>query len=161
MGLFKKIGKGLKKDLKKIGKGIKSVEQFVVLEPFKNMMKKQLDARKIAHTSKLSDIASKFFKEIVKGKNHFEMQNLGEDIAVGIVQEIIDWIKGVKKKKDSGQKLSPAEEAVLNDANTVATQTKGFIKGQTENKVGSFVTDNWVLIAAVVLLLLLFVFKKK
>lgn len=175
MGLFKKIGKGLKKlekgvvkDIGKVGKAVIKVDkkiikgaEYVVLAPFKGMMKKELDNRKIAHTNKMADICTKFHVNVVHGTSHFEMQNLGEDIATGIVQEIIDWIKGVKAKKAAGVKLSPTEEAVLQGADTAAATTKGIIKGHTANTAGSFLTTNWIPISAAVLLLLFFAFKKK
>ena len=111
------------------GKVLQSAEEvpFVALLPFKEVMKKALDAKGVTHTNFLHDIAPKFAKTLAKG--HFadfaadhdgQGYNLGEDVAAGIISSIINYFKTLHAKKASGQPMTQGEEQVLSEADKVA-----------------------------------------
>ena len=66
---IKNVGQGIGRGIHKVGQKVVEIETFVVLAPFKSAMKAALKSRKIKHTNKLSDIAPKFVKHVVKGRN--------------------------------------------------------------------------------------------
>ena len=117
---------------------------FLVLMPFKGLMNKALARKGVQHGSSLHETAIAFSKHIA-GK-HFEEThdfeqkkcfdqvqmfsqpgvrilnnadahyNIIEEAASGIIKGILEFIKGLKKKADSGQPLTDLEKEVLDQA---------------------------------------------
>lgn len=91
-----------------------------------------------------------------------EVGNMAGKSIVTVVKAVLEFIKNLKAKKDSGAKLSPEEKMILENTEKVSAQFGAVVgeikKSEKEQKIGAFFSDNWILIliAAVVVLFLLF-----
>lgn len=68
----KRAGQGIGKGLHKVGNAYIDISTFVVLAPFKKAMKKALDRKGIKYKNRLTDIAPKFVKHVVKDQKNYE-----------------------------------------------------------------------------------------
>jgi hypothetical protein len=118
-GLFKKVGQGIKKAAKKVGEKIKDVAKklnpedalFLPLIPFKAVMRKILDKKKISYgNGSIKNLMKAFYSGVVKKGKNFEEEHLVSDV-VSIVKEIISFLKKNKDAADAGE--ATEEEAEL------------------------------------------------
>lgn len=158
--LFKKGGlkNALKNIIHGVGQGLKKVGQaasFAVVLPFKDAMKHGLDAKGLSHSNKIEDISTKFFHSHVKGQgfmdkydeyfipSHFDESryNIVDEAASAIIGAIVDYFKNLKKKKDSGQPLTPDEEKMLAKSEAAQTALVNKAKDMGEEAAASKVKD--------------------
>lgn len=71
-GEVKDFGKGVGRGFHQIGQAYIDLGSMVVLAPFKPAMKKALDKKGIKYSNKMSDIATKFVKNVVKSNKNYE-----------------------------------------------------------------------------------------
>ena len=77
-------------------------------------------------------------------------------VITGIVSAVLDYIKGLKKKHDSGATLTAAETEILNDANAASTAATDYAKSEVNESIGGMITEYWwVILVAVAALLFL------
>ena len=153
-----KVKAFVNRNAKSIGKDLKKVAGFTVLLPYKLVMQKILDNRKIKYNkSDISDIAVKFYTQVLgknlnyeKGVEHFVLT--AATVAI-ILPAIIDFIKSIANKKKEGKPLSKEEQDVLDVAEKEA---KKLNEPEKESKgLGELFSDPLVLfIAALVLFMI-------
>lgn len=136
---------------KKKDKTKKSVASFTTLALFKPVMKKALDKRGIKHSNKIDDIALKFYENIVKASKHYEQEHLTEEIIESVIAAIVNFIRGLKDRKNKGGDLSKEEQDILDMSEKVSEKVDEVKKEETESAIGAFFADWWW---AIILLLL-------
>ncbi len=132
-----KVGQAIKKAAVKVIHVAEDIP-FAPLLPFKPIMVRALDEKKVEHTDKLHDIALKFLKHVVQ-THHFEeyasyfeegngslhLEGYDADgvvgIATDIVKAVIDYIRQLRAKKQAGEQMTEEEAKVLAQAETIAT----------------------------------------
>lgn len=144
-----KVGKAAKRLGERVEKVAKSAAAaakglpFAPLIPFRGKMEKALKAAGINPPKPMSELALSFHKNVLR-KNNFDNEylehsyecpeNLVDDI-VSVVKDIVDFIKGSKKKKGEGTATNLekefADEAEKND------ETAGENKSLLEKITGS------------------------
>jgi hypothetical protein len=135
-----------RKTAKKIGKIVVGSTVLLPLQPLKPMMVKALKKQGVSASLKtpLIDVANLFYKNVVRKNNSsfedIDLNNLDlqDDHVIGaaigaVVSGIIAFVKGIKKKKASGEKLNLGEELI-------ETET-AVIEAQIASKEGEPVTD--------------------
>lgn len=143
-----KVGKALQKikdGLVKVGTHV----AFAPLVPLVPVMSAILNKRGIQHGKRIEDITESFYNNVVKPTgNHFDVMNFYFDeysfdadnfdfdadlnfdefniippgVIASIVGAIINFLKGIKKKKDAGVPLSAEEHIALDKLKEVETQ---------------------------------------
>jgi hypothetical protein len=152
-----------KKNRQKIGKGIKSLAKninplLLPLIPLRPLMRKALEkaGHPVSKKINITDLANQFYQNVVKKssmKNKFddypdlnsldyETENhIVEAALSGIVKGILEFVKGVKAKKQSGAKLSPTEALIAKDTEAVeamlAAKAKASVKEGAAQGVGN------------------------
>jgi hypothetical protein len=124
---------------------------FLALLPFKSMMEHELDKKGVHHTGTLHEVAPLFVEHIVKPSGHFESfesydtgrgHNIIDEVATTVINAIINFIKQLKAKKDSGKPLSSTEASVLNSSQVVTAKVidagKSAAKDEAASKIQSF-----------------------
>lgn len=137
----KKVGGAVRKVGKAIGEATKRVAGATILlplQPFKGTMVNalRLKGSNLSKRSSLIDIATQYYKKIVRG-NHFEelpddwyeddpmfyepMESFDEDYVVGatiatIVTAIVSFIKKAKQKKEKGIPMTEVEKVTAKGA---------------------------------------------
>lgn len=153
IGTQKAISKGEKRAGKIIAREGKSaigatIEDvgYAVLTPFKPFMKSALRKQGLLPPSNTEDLAEMFYNKIVAG-NHYDsaytpynfdsMPAYQHDNIVGdIVDAIINFIRGVKAKGDSGEPLGKVEEIIYAGANKVEGQLNKAAKQEAATQLG-------------------------
>jgi hypothetical protein len=154
-----KVGKGVKKIAKEAGK-----IAFAPLLPFKLAMKQVLKEKGVnADEMKMNELVQTFHSVIIEKKGNYEIQNyehLGDDVIASVISGIIAYFKNLKKRKEAGEKLTPAEEKALKTAEDTTGQAIEDIKeeGKQELMSKSYIP---IIIIAVIAVILLFTFLKK
>lgn len=122
--------KDLKKAAKDTGKAIKKIggiAAFAPLLPLVPMMKKALKKKGKPVPSGVQNVAKAFYNEIVTKHGSYEEIHFDSDLDAdniiseaigGIVKGILEFVKGLKKKKQAGDKLSDTE-AVIADGTEI------------------------------------------
>lgn len=157
---LKKAVQKVKQAAKKVASKTKDVA-FAPILPFKGVMRKALDRKGIKYDpNSLSQIAALFVHHVVKGNyGHFNYnllyngpqhrmyidgdtpQNIVADVALTLVTTIINYLKNLKEKKDSGQPLTADEEQVLDAAGKVADQVVAVSGDVAEDTIAGMVKD--------------------
>lgn len=141
--------------IKTKGKSLGQDAPFVVLLPFKPIMKHVLDAHHIAHADTLKDISIQFARHIhdfnnfdsiaLDGLSVDETTAQGSDGSVQIIKTVIStvvtYFKNLKAKKDSGQKLTKEEETMLASADKVADQIKSAGEDEAQSTIAEMIRD--------------------
>ena len=147
-----------KKDKKKSG-SFSADDLILPLVPLKLAMKKILKDRGITPPDNLKELAHVFYDKVVKAhKSTFEPIDHIEPVMTltAIVTAIIKFIKDLKKKKESGQKLDKSEQKILDTTEKLVSEgeetVKGFIKDEATFELGKIAP---LLILAFVAILLL------
>jgi len=160
-GFFGKVGKVMKK----IGAFAGDLTIFAPLAPLRPMMRKMLakkgkDPGKKTHTGELAKI---FYNEVVAKHGNYEEihcdfdlepDNIVEAAASGIIKGILEFIKGLKKKKSGGEKLSKVEAEIVSGTEKVEKQIKQGAKDEAATQVGKrilFDKKTQIIIAVVII----------
>lgn len=148
--------------LQKLGKGTVSAATFLPLLPFKIAMQTILRGRGVKPEKKIDRLAQQFYNIVVQKKEGYEvvaLENLAGDVIGSIVKAIINYFKDLKKKKESGVKLPPAEEKALQVAENTVEKVVEIGKEETKSEIAqkSFTP---LLITSVLAVVLLFAFAK-
>lgn len=161
-----KIGKALQN----IGKGVKNIVKkaadvpFAPLLPFKLAMKKILKGKGVSTDGDtIVEVVQKFYNVILQKKANYEIQSY-EHIAPAavsaIIAAVIDYFKSLKRKKESGEKLTETEEKALNTAEEATAAAISEVKEQAKTEVMSKTYLPIIGIALAAIVLLFFVLKK-
>lgn len=169
-------GKGFFGILKKVGQTAGDVTIWAPIAPLRPMMRKALAAKgkdpgKKTHTGELAKI---FYNEIVSKQGNYEEINIDFDLqsdnivdeaATAIISGIIEFIKGIKKKKAEGKQLNKTEQVITDGTEIAETKIKESAQNEAATAVGkSILFDRKTqLILAVVLIgiiLLVWYFRK-
>lgn len=137
-GKAKNIGEHIIAAEKNLAKGVEAA----VLLPYAPFMKALVKKKGATPEKKIIPLTKQFIELVVKkeGGNAYEMayyevlaaqnletgessEHLAEDIA-SIVKLVVEWIQKARKKKESGQPLTPTEEAALKEADLIAATDK-------------------------------------
>jgi len=155
-----KIGKFLQK----IGKGVKKIVKkaadlpFAPLLPFKLAMKKILKEKGVdTQGDTIVEVAQKFYNVVILKKSNYEIhayEHLAPAAISAIIAAVIDFFKTLKKKKDNGENLSPAEEKALKTAEEATAAAVSEVKEQAKVEVmsKSYLPIIGIALAAIVLL---------
>jgi len=131
---FQKIGKGVKKIAKKAA----SVP-FAPLLPFKLAMKKILKAKGVdTRGDSINEIVQKFYNVIIQKKGNYEVyayEHIAPAAIGAIIQAVISFFKGLKKKKESGAPMSKAEEKALDYAEAATSEAVQEVKREAKMEV--------------------------
>lgn len=134
----------------RIAKGIKTVvaSSTILLPvlPLMPMMKRTLKKKGVSVGKNPLDIVNAFYKNVVKkskdGGNYEDIDlldvdedNLAPAIAA-VVSGVIAFIKGIKKKKQSGEKLTVVENVIASGTEEAETQLKAKAQEETAQVVG-------------------------
>lgn len=158
----------LKEKLNKAKKG----KGFALLIPFKGILRKALEKKRIKNDGSIKDIAVKFYEHIVK--KDFETENAFlsyedavdnlTDVAIdAIVKAIISFIKNVRKKKSEGKELTPIEKGIFEGTEKIEKKLKEEVKEEAEQKVGALVLNpkTLIIVGVILFITLTFLFSKK
>ena len=154
-----KIKEKIKGAVKKVG-----YARLLVFKPVLVQALKKKGA-KVSMSTKM-EVLVPMFKDVVIDKkavlNYDDyncLEHVGADEVEMVVGLILDFIKKLKAKKDSGEKLSPEEEEVLAGAEKEAEkEMKGEGKDDGDK---NWLKDFWYIWVALAVLLVYFVVKKK
>jgi hypothetical protein len=117
MSIFSRFGKWVKKNV-----------QWLVLLPFKPMMKRELRKKGVnTKHMKLGQIALAFHSHHIakpnglEGYDHLDSDDLGEDVVASIIKEIINFLKNLFHHVKAGleHKLSEGERRIAHDVDKV------------------------------------------
>jgi hypothetical protein len=151
----------------RIKKGIKAVGNaaiFAPLLPFKPAIHTAVKRTGVEPEKRLPKLVDQFKERVLKKERYdneffdytgyydqIHSENLIDD-AGSIVKIIIDWVKGIKKKKDDGKKLTELEDKIATHAEDVEEVMKEGVKDDVEEKIGEKVTSpvGLLVIAAVI-----------
>jgi hypothetical protein len=182
-------------DLKNAAKAAVSLAKnlnpmFLPLMPLRPLMRKALAkaGHPVSKKINITDLANQFYQYVVKPTKHYQGEgafydepdlnmldtpddNIVEAAVSGIITGILDFIKGIKNKAASGQKLSPLEADIANGTAKVegllASKAKEQARTTAANTIGTKILfDNkthWI-IAGVVLAIIvvtIIIIKKK
>ena len=143
------------------------------LLPFKPMMVKALKNKgeQVTITTPMKNVVPLFYKRIVQKQNNIEyneFENLDEATIqqlLSMVAPILDFIKSIINKKDSGKELSADEKLIYEDANQAADNTVSTGGSVTATGApslsGNWIKDNKILIFGVLAVVLFLAFRKK
>lgn len=162
-GIVKRTTKKLigraKDKLKNLGQNSK----YALLLPFKGLMFAALKAKGVkTPNNDISTISRAFFQVIIKKQpyvaSNYEEENIDPVTISMIVKTVINFIKGLKKKKEEGEVLTGEEETILNDAEKIAEEVEdagNALQSRTTSDggfdIGQFMKDYGVIIFAVVI----------
>jgi hypothetical protein len=145
----KKGRAGIKKGVKKVGKVLKEIALdttiFAPLVPLVPMMKKGLQKKGKPVPKGVSNIAKSFYNEVVVKHGSYEQIHYDNDLdadniiaeaASGIVKGVLEFIKGLKKHKAEGGKLTPTEEAIVAGTDLAAAKIDEQAKDEAAGAVG-------------------------
>lgn len=138
----------VKKIVKSAGETLQNVGEDAAFAPiliFKPMMVKRLDAMNVPHTKMLSDIAKKFYDNVVSKSSFETFVSVGYNATIGqgiaevaltgdplpLVQAIIQWVKGLVTKK----KLTPEDAQSKKEAEAA---TAAAVKATKKDSGGFF-----------------------
>jgi|688.fasta_scaffold27357_10 hypothetical protein len=153
---LKKLGKKLKKSIKKVGKAIAKIAKNTVgnlalapLIPFVPAMKKGLKKAGVPIPQNLPDLASKFYQVVIQKKQNFEydysleeqMKHADPVVTPMIIGAIVNFIKGLLKKKAEGMPLTPDEEIITTEVEDSSDQLTGEAAGQQKNTTNTTTTE--------------------
>lgn len=180
MGIFKKKDKDTnifgkpKKTTNIFGKpkgGGKKQLGFKVLLPFKKLMITALKTKHIpvSPSDKIDRVAVLFNDHVINKKSAYDAkdteflneegsEHIYAEAAQQIIKIILEFIKKLKEKKDSGKQLTQDENQIVEEAQKVA-DTVDTEPSQKEG--GNWIKDNWILLAiGSVVVYFLFIKKK-
>lgn len=143
--------------------------KWALLVPFKPVMLKALKKKGFdLKGKKISEIATRFKEIVINKKNNFETdvsmfetdaeeQHIIAEAASGIIKGILEFIKGLFKKKEQGAELSETEREIVEGAEKVSATIDEGKKEVVSDSVGEIVTKYWwlILIALVAIFLIM------
>ncbi len=142
---FGKIKGGVKNLVKKIG-SVAGSAVLLPLLPLKPLIKKILKQKKLSTAGSLKDLVNRFYNGVVKkhpaGKNYdnIDLDNYDDENSVDaiglVVGAIIDFIKQIKKKKESGAKMTKEEETIIAGTDKVTKKLSEKAKSEAAANIG-------------------------
>ncbi len=140
----------------RIKKGVKAVGNaaiFAPLLPFKPAIHTAVKRTGVEPEKRLPKLVEQFRERVLKKEKYdneyfdytgnydtIHSENLIDD-AGSIVKVIIDWIRGIKKKKEDGKKLTELEDKIATHAEDVEEVVREEAKDGIEEKIGEKVTS--------------------
>lgn len=188
--LTKKVAKGGKKGKKatkklkkaavrtqrrKLRKTVSLKERLIVapLVPLRGVMERAVKKHGVDNPKvlPLAILAKEFFNRVVRKTNTYyeeipdelcNYDNVEPVTLTAIVSAVVTFVKGLKKKKAAGEKLTKTEELVVSGTEKVETEIKEKAEEEAAKEVGMkmFEGKTWIYIAAGVILLILLVRSK-
>jgi len=162
--LFQNIGKGAKEIIGKVKEGT----LFVSLLPFAIPMAVILKTKGVKPDKNIGKLAQQFYNSIILKQSTFETyepEHLAGALVAEIVKGVIGFFKAMKKKKDSGETLTAAEEKAVDIADKaveeVITPVSDSVKEEASKEAKSTLFIPIIVIAIAVIALLYFSKSKK
>ena len=161
-----KVGKALQN----IGKGVKNIAKkaknlpFAPLLPFKVAMRAVLRSKGVETSDDITEISQKFYNVVIQKKANYEIQSfehLAPSVVSAIIAAVIDFFKGLKKKKERGEKLTEAEEKALKLAEEATAEVVSEVKEQAKSQIMSKTYVPIIIIALVAIILVFLLLKSK
>lgn len=176
----KRVKKRLTKRAKRVETKGTAAERLAMapLVPLKPTMVRTLRNKGVAVSRKDSivKVANLFYNEVVRKSSKFEDEaeidlfSYDEDnvapVISGMVTAIIEFIKGAKKKKDTGSKLTKSEAIVVTGTEVVERKLQEKAKEEAAREVGEKILydtgtqKNLILIGVAVLVVAVLLFRK-
>lgn len=138
----------IKKGLKKVGGFLKKLNPlFLPIMPLRPMMRKAL-AKKGKDPGKKADtsvLVKTFYNEVVAKKGKYEeihfddeldADNIVSEAIGGIVKGVLEFIKGLKKKKASGEPLDATEKLIVDGTELAETKITESAKEGAATEIG-------------------------
>jgi hypothetical protein len=159
--VIQSIGKGIGKGGLAVGKGL----TWVALKPFEKVMIRGLQARgrRVKANISLGDLAREFLRHVVSAerpdlvpqnlRDSFERDTLEPLTISAIVTAIISFVKGLKKKEQDGEELTPSQAAMVRTADSIQSTAFDIATEEADQGIGGFVRKNAVWIVGGILAL--------
>lgn len=127
--------------LKKVGTAVKKGGEAAMLAPalpFKGVMRKALQKRKINPPRKMSELIRSFYENVIKKGNYEEYLEHVDPVTIGaIVTAVVNFFKKMKKKKDDGEKVSSEENEFADTVEEVSKQAAAMIEAGRDAEIQS------------------------
>lgn len=153
-----------KNNRKNVTDKLKQVGGFAPLLPFKPMMVLMLKKKgeDVKLSTPMSKLAPLFRDVIVRKKttrNYADLylESLAEEEIISIVREVLDFIKSIAKKKETGQNLTPDEDDIYKKSKEESDN----IEKEGLNAGGNWFKDNMIIIVGAAAVILFLAFRKK
>jgi hypothetical protein len=140
--------KDLKKAAKDTGKALKKIgglAAFAPLLPLVPMMKKTLKKKGKPVPSGVENISKAFYNEIVAKHDNFapidydndlDSDHVVTELVGGVIKGILEFVKGLKAKKQAGKTLSATEQDIVNGTEAVEKKLNEQAKDEAATSVG-------------------------
>lgn len=146
--------------------------QYLILEPFRNLMNETLQSKGIHPPSDIADLTQLFYNTFV-AKTGSGVEPMNFDTMLpgdvyhadeAVLNAVVTYVKTLIDKKQSGQTLPKVQDRIATAGISVQNKLTDEAKKEVEARVGETVVGNTktilIVIAAVVVVVLFIAFKK-
>jgi hypothetical protein len=163
-GRIKSAVKKAKDKTKSTVKKLKDTGGYAPLLPFKAIMVTALKRKgeNVKLSTPMNKLAPLFRDVIIRKKTtrnygDLYLENIAEEEIIGLVREVMDFIKTLVKRKENNERLSEEEKEIVTEGEKVAEDIK--VKGTDAG--GNWFKDNMVIILGAAAVVLFLLFRKK
>ena len=146
-GTFKKFFQKAKEAVKKVAQAPAKAATFAATIPFRSAMISILKGRGITPEEKQTDLVKQFFQNVVRKESYEAGEEFFVDDVVEVVKAVVGFFKGRKERLEakaaSGEKLTEAEQNMIDNVNAIEAAAKEEIKEGIKLEAGKKVVNTF------------------
>lgn len=147
--------------LSEVGKITKPQADVKVLEPLRPLMSKGLSDAGLVPPSNLETLAIMFYEKIVSPYSLGQSVNVLDNIDQSIVDSILNFVGSVANRQAQGESLPPVLEKIGDMTNKLSAKLEEKAVEKAQFKIGEFITENALIIGAVILVIIVLLIRRK